>query len=89
MRVLQWMVERLEDRVGGDEHLFGVSPRYEQIDWSGLDFSRAQYDRVTRIDAAEWQAEVALHGQLFDQLAHGLPPALGDIRRRLAARLSG
>ena len=61
---------------GGEEHVFGVTPNYEHLNWTGLDFSRAQFDQVTRIDAAEWKAEMALHAELFNQLSYHLPEAL-------------
>ncbi|MDE2255232.1 MAG: phosphoenolpyruvate carboxykinase (GTP), partial [Betaproteobacteria bacterium] len=38
-RVLKWMIERLEGTAEGEGHFFGISPRYEDLDWNGLDFS--------------------------------------------------
>jgi phosphoenolpyruvate carboxykinase (GTP) len=89
MRVLQWIVERIEGRGAGAEHLFGVTPRYEDLDWTGLDFSRADYERITSIDAAQWKRELGLHDELFDKLCHGLPSALREVRRRLGQSLPG
>ncbi len=88
MRVLKWMIDRLEGRGQGVEHAFGVSPRYEDIHWSGLDFSRAQYDTVTAIDKAAWAKELELHAELFQQLAHHLPKALTDTKARIEQRLA-
>ena len=89
MRVLKWMIERVEGSAGGSEHVFGVSPRYEDLSWDGLDFSRAQFDSVIGIDRAAWQQEMALHGELFERLAHHLPEELkatrATIERKLAA----
>jgi phosphoenolpyruvate carboxykinase (GTP) len=87
MRVLQWMVERIEGRGAGVEHLLGVTPRYEDLNWTGLDFSRDDYQRITAIDAAQWRREVALHGELFDKLREGMPDALQDVRRKLERSL--
>ena len=33
MRVLKWMVERIDGRADGAEHVFGISPRYEDLSW--------------------------------------------------------
>ncbi len=90
MRVLKWMIDRLEGRAQqGTEHAFGVSPRYEDIQWNGLDFSAEQYRTVTHIDRAAWARELELHGELFEQLAYHLPQELqdtkADIEKRLAA----
>jgi phosphoenolpyruvate carboxykinase (GTP) len=88
MRVLKWMLDRLEGQGGGQEHVFGVSPSYADLNWDGLDFSQQQFDTVTRIDAAEWQAEMKLHDELFAQLAFHLPAALPAVKARIEARLA-
>ncbi|PYE26346.1 phosphoenolpyruvate carboxykinase (GTP) [Paraburkholderia silvatlantica] len=87
MRVLGWMVRRIEGKAAGDEHAFGVSPRYGDLDWSGLNFGEAQFEQVISMDADAWRAELALHAELFDKLAHGLPPVLNDARKALETRL--
>jgi phosphoenolpyruvate carboxykinase (GTP) len=87
MRVLEWIVGRLEGKAGGQENAFGISPRYEDLHWSGLAFSRSQFDSVIGIDRTAWRDEVALHGQLFEQLAYHLPTPLIATKARLAARL--
>jgi len=87
MRVLAWMVERIEGGKRGAEHAIGVTPRYEDLDWRGLDFTPAQFAHVTAVDTAEWKKELDSHAELFAQLAHNLPPALEATRRALVARL--
>ncbi len=86
MRVLAWMVERIEGGQSGAEHAVGVTPRYEDLNWTGLDFSREQFARVTAVNANEWQKELASHADLFKQLAHNLPPQLEGTRQKLAQR---
>ncbi|NCT84354.1 MAG: phosphoenolpyruvate carboxykinase (GTP) [Comamonadaceae bacterium] len=88
MRVLKWMLDRLEGQGGGEDHVFGVTPGYGDLNWDGLDFSRQQFDTVTRIDAAEWQAEMKLHDELFAQLAYHLPAALPAVKARIEQRLA-
>lgn len=88
MRVLKWMLDRLEGTGRGEEHVFGVTPGYDDLTWDGLAFSREQFDTVTRIDAAEWQAELKLHDELFAQLAHHLPAALPAVKARIEERLA-
>jgi len=87
MRVLKWMLERVEGVGGGQENLFGVSPRYEDLNWSGLDFSREQYQSVSSIDRAAWRAELVLHGELFQQLASRLPSQLLATKARIEKQL--
>ena len=87
MRVLKWMIDRVEGRAAGQPTMFGVAPRHDEINWSGLSFSPAQFDTVTRIDADVWAQEFALHDELFTKLAQGLPPELLATRQALAQRL--
>jgi phosphoenolpyruvate carboxykinase (GTP) len=88
MRVLKWIVDRVEGRAGGTEHLFGVSPRYEDLQWTGLEFPRAHYERICAVDPADWRKELALHSELFDKLAPRLPRALQETRSALERRLA-
>jgi phosphoenolpyruvate carboxykinase (GTP) len=87
MRVLKWMLERVEGRAHGVDNAFGVTPAYEDITWKGLDFTPAQYEQVTSLDAAAWKAELALHAELFQQLAYHLPRELTDTKAKIEARL--
>ncbi|MEP6587173.1 MAG: phosphoenolpyruvate carboxykinase (GTP), partial [Polaromonas sp.] len=89
MRVLAWMIDRIEGKGQGEEHVIGISPSYKDLNWTGLDFSAEQFDTVTRIDKAAWLKELELHDELFKQLKHHLPKELevtkAEIERRLAA----
>ena len=88
MRVLKWMIDRLEGSAKGAENVFGVSPTYEEINWKGLDFSAAQFNTVTSVDKAAWQKEMELHTELFKQLEYHLPKALSDSKQTLEKRLA-
>ena len=87
MRVLKWMLERVDGSAGGDNTLLGVSPRYDDLSWTGLDFSREQYQTVVSVDRAAWVTELGLHGELFQQLADRLPAQLLTIKAQLEQKL--
>jgi phosphoenolpyruvate carboxykinase (GTP) len=87
MRVLQWIVGRVEGTGKGEENAFGITPRYDDLDWKGLDFSRQQYEQVTSLDRDAWKTELGLHEQLFEQLAHHLPVEIRSTKARIASRL--
>ena len=87
MRVLKWMIDRLEGTGRGTDNLMGVTPSYADLTWRGLDFSAEQFSTVTSIDKAAWQAELALHTELFKQLEHHLPQALLDTKAAIEHRL--
>ena len=87
MRVLKWMIDRIEGKAHGKENVFGVSPTYEEINWTGLNFTPEQFNTVTNIDKAAWVAELKLHEELFTQLAYHLPAEMTTTKAALAARL--
>jgi phosphoenolpyruvate carboxykinase (GTP) len=87
MRVLEWIIGRVEGRSNGVEHLFGTSPRYEDLRWDGLDFGRDQFERITSIDPRAWREELVLHAELFDKLRARLPAQLEATRQRLVQQL--
>lgn len=88
MRVLKWMIDRVEGTAKGTEHITGVSPRYEDLNWNGLEFSAEQFATVTSMDKAAWQAELKLHAELFQQLAHHLPKELPETKAAIEQRLA-
>ncbi|NRO95396.1 phosphoenolpyruvate carboxykinase (GTP) [Paraburkholderia sp. NMBU_R16] len=88
MRVLRWMIGRIEGQAEGVEHAFGISPRYEDIDWTNLGFTREQFEQVISIDDAAWRDELALHAELFEKLRHGLPDALTRTKAGIESRLA-
>jgi phosphoenolpyruvate carboxykinase (GTP) len=87
MRVLKWIVDRIEGQASGTEHVFGVSPRYEDMEWNGLDFSRAKFDAITAINLDDWRSEIRSHTDLFAKLAGRLPHQLENTRCNFARRL--
>jgi phosphoenolpyruvate carboxykinase (GTP) len=88
MRVLKWMIDRLEGQATGTDNLFGVSPTYDEITWTGLDFTPEQFNTVTSIDKAAWTEELKLHTELFEQLAYHLPKELEATKAQIEARLT-
>ena len=88
MRVLAWMLERIEGKAKGQENIFGTTPSHKDINWAGLDFSEDQFNQVTSIDKAAWQEEMKLHDQLFDQLSYHLPKELIETKQALEKRLA-
>jgi phosphoenolpyruvate carboxykinase (GTP) len=91
MRVLKWIIDRVEGEQtvqGGNEHLFGVSPSYEDLNWSGLNFTKEQFTNVTSIDKAAWEAELKLHSELFTTLQYHLPKELSEVKAKLEQALA-
>ncbi|TMG76281.1 MAG: phosphoenolpyruvate carboxykinase (GTP) [Betaproteobacteria bacterium] len=89
MRVLQWIVERCQGHARGQETPLGVMPRYDDLNWQGLEqVTPAQYAELTRIDLMAWQDELKSHDELFEKLGNRLPDALDARRGRMHERLA-
>jgi len=88
MRVLKWMIDRIEGSGQGTDGVMGITPRYEDLNWTGLDFSAQEFTQVTSIDQAAWVKEMQLHAELFQQLKHHLPKELEDTKAAIEKRLA-
>jgi phosphoenolpyruvate carboxykinase (GTP) len=88
MRVLKWLVDRIEGKAKGQENAFGVSPAYEELNWTGLNFSREQFGTVMSIDRNDWEKELQLHAELFRQLEYHLPHELSGTKSKIEQRLA-
>jgi len=88
MRVLKWMIDRLEGQAKGTDTMFGIAPAYGELTWTGLPFTAEQFKTVTSIDKAAWVEELKLHDAHFEQLAHHLPKELVDTKAALEQRLA-
>jgi phosphoenolpyruvate carboxykinase (GTP) len=87
MRVLKWIIDRLEGKAQGHDTMFGVAPNYSEINWTGIEFSADDFAKVTSIDKAAWVEEFKLHEEHFSKLSHNLPKAMSDTLKALEARL--
>jgi phosphoenolpyruvate carboxykinase (GTP) len=88
MRVLKWMIDRIEGKAAGRENAFGVGPVYEELNWASLDFSREKFDAVMSIDKADWAKELQLHAELFQRLEYHLPRELNETKAKIEKRLA-
>ncbi len=78
LRVLKWVFERVTNATG-DNHTkvaLGLAPRRQDLDLSELSLSDEQFAQLTRIDANEWQQEIASQTEFFDSLGSHLPTEL-------------
>jgi phosphoenolpyruvate carboxykinase (GTP) len=86
MRVLKWIVDRVNGQVRAAESPFGLMPRYEDLDWGGLDFSKAKYQQIMDISRAGALAEIEEIKDFFAKFGAALPPELEKQRQAFAER---
>ena len=87
MRVLQWIVERSRGRAQAKETALGWQPRYEDLNWEGLEFSKEKFTELQKVDRAAWRQEVIGHEELFLDLHDHLPKEMVYERELLICRL--
>jgi phosphoenolpyruvate carboxykinase (GTP) len=87
MRVLKWVIDRVNGHTDAVDSPFGGMPRYEDITWAGLDFSRDKYQHIMDIARSGAQAEVEEVKEYFAQFGDRLPPELERQRQALADRV--
>ena len=87
MRVLKWIFDRV--RAGGraKETPIGWVPRYQDIDWTGMDFPQEKFDALQAFDRSAWRAEVLGHEELFLDLHAHLPKEMIYERELLICRM--
>ena len=87
MRVLKWIIGRVRGRVGAVESPVGWMPRYENMDWTGSDFTKEQFDEIMGIDSEDWKKELLAHQELFERMYDVLPKEYLFMRQLLLSGL--
>ncbi|HEX3729606.1 MAG TPA: phosphoenolpyruvate carboxykinase (GTP), partial [Opitutaceae bacterium] len=87
LRILKWIVDRARGRALGRETPIGWVPRYEDLDWTGLDFPKERFESIQAFDRAAWRSEVMQHEELFLDLHDRLPKELIYERELLICRM--
>jgi phosphoenolpyruvate carboxykinase (GTP) len=87
MRMLKWIVQKIKGKSNAVESPIGWMPHYEDIDWTGLDFSKQQFDKIMTIDREEWKDELLAHAELFERMYDKLPKEFIFMRELLLSSL--
>ena len=89
MRVLEWILKRIENpQTEAQPSFLGFLPTFESLNWTGLNFSKADFESVTELIKTEWQAELAQREEWFKTLYPKFPKALQEIHQQMKEALS-
>lgn len=88
LRVLKWVIDRCEGKVGAAETPIGNLPLPQDLDVSGLGIDQASLNTLLSVDANVWQEEMASIGAYLDEFGTRVPAALRKEQQAIAKRLS-
>ncbi len=86
-RVLKWIFERCEGKVGAKDTAIGRAPEPADLDTRGLDLPAANLAKLLDVDVEGWLGEVPLIKEHFAQFGSHLPEAMNRELEGLAKRL--
>jgi phosphoenolpyruvate carboxykinase (GTP) len=86
-RVLKWIVERARGKANAAEVALGWVPRYEDMDFRGLDVDEETFRRVMRVYRDEWRKELLSHDELFERVYDRLPKEFLHMHELLLSNL--
>ena len=89
LRVLEWMIRRVEGKADAVETPIGHLPRAEDLNLDGVALSDEAHELLFGFDRAGWQAEFASFGEYLEEFGARTPQALKDEQQRIATRLAG
>lgn len=87
MRVLDWMIRRVEGLAGGHETPIGTVPAKGELNAEGLDVSPSTLDELLRVDVDGWIEELNAIGTYLDGYGERMPERLKAERRRVSEAL--
>ncbi|WP_025272722.1 phosphoenolpyruvate carboxykinase (GTP) [Haloglycomyces albus] len=87
IRVLKWIVQRIEGNADAVETPIGFNPTPESIDVSGLDLDENDLKKSLKVDVDEWKEEIPLVEEWFSKIGERLPTMLWSELDTLKNRL--
>lgn len=88
MRVLKWIVDRVHGRGYAIESPLGWMPRYEDINWEGMNgMTQERFNRLMSVSAEAWKQELLSQEELFSKLYDRLPKEFTFMRELILSSL--
>ena len=88
MRVLEWMLKRVEGKVAGRATAIGILPRAGELNRNGLAVSDADLETLLAVDTPAWRTEVGAIADYLEEFGERTPRALFDELEKTAEALA-
>ncbi|CAN5341134.1 phosphoenolpyruvate carboxykinase (GTP) [soil metagenome] len=89
LRVLRWIIDRCEGRVGARSSPIGLLPYPGDIDTDGLEISDATLDSLLSVDQSGWRKEMQELGSYLGGFGDRLPEKLREEHATVREALAG
>jgi phosphoenolpyruvate carboxykinase (GTP) len=83
LRVLRWIIDRCEGRVGARETAVGFLPEPADIDTNDLDVSEETMQSLLSVDIGQWQQEMTSIGEYLETYGERLPETLREVHQQI------
>ena len=87
VRVLKWMLERIEGKAAATETPIGIVPTPDALTLDGINVTRKTMQELLSVDPAAWTKEHADVARFLQEFGDRLPDEIRDEHRRLGERL--
>jgi phosphoenolpyruvate carboxykinase (GTP) len=89
LRVLRWVIDRCEGRIGAVEAPIGYLPRQEDIDLTGLaGIEPNALEQLLAVDRSQWRSEMEHLGEYLRSFGDRLPDQMHAEHRKIVAALT-
>ncbi|MDD4909555.1 MAG: phosphoenolpyruvate carboxykinase (GTP) [Candidatus Omnitrophica bacterium] len=88
IRLLEWIIDRVNNRVDAKETPLGFIPRLNDLNLGGLKIPRAKLEKLFRIDASEWKEELKDVGAFFNKFSGHMPEEIWREYKTLVDRFT-
>lgn len=88
LRVLKWILDRCDGRVGAQDTPIGYLPLPADVDTNGLQISSSDLASLLQVDKTQWIEELDAVGEYFDEYGDRLPDELRREQQKVVNSLS-
>jgi phosphoenolpyruvate carboxykinase (GTP) len=89
LRVLRWIIDRCENRIGARETPIGWLPHADDIDTEGLDVNEETMHALLAVNVGQWKNEMDSIGKYLSGFGDRLPAELKREHEKVVSALRG
>ena len=87
IRVLKWIIDRVNNKVGAKETSLGLAPELKDLDLNGLNISKENLLKLFEVNPADWKTEIEDIQSFLEQFGNRLPKEIWDEFNSLKRKL--